>query len=155
MILAFVLPVSAAAPITVETALQVIIAGSSQTVTLSQLQKQLPSENLTVYSPVYGRLMTYQGFWLDQLLQTLKIDLGERDVVFQSADGYGTSLSAGEIGKEKWLLAYGEPHGWTPLPQHKPPALPGPWYLVGRDTNSYKETPWPYQVVAIKIRGDW
>jgi len=50
---------------------------------------------------------------------------------------------------------YGEPQGWSALPERKKPTFPGPWYVVGREPGSYQEFPWPYQVVAIKIRGDW
>lgn len=132
-----------------------IVAGSARTVKRSDLEKKIIPAEITVYSPVYQRPMTYQGFWLDELLAAAGIRLGEEDVVFESSDGYGTSLSADEVGKKKWLVAYGESGGWTPLPERKSPTFPGPWYVVGRYTGSYQEFPWPYQVVTLKIRRDW
>ena len=132
-----------------------IVAGSTRTVSRSELEKTIAPVELTVYSPVYQHPMTYRGFWLDQILQTLHIHAGEQDIVFECADGYGTSMPSGDIGKEKWLVAYGEPQGWTPLPERHARTTPGPWYVVGREPSSYKDLPWPYQVVAIKIRGDW
>jgi len=135
--------------------LQIIVSGSTRTVTRLELEKEITPAELTVYSPVYQRPMTYQGFWLDQVLKAVHVRLSDQDVVFEASDGYGTSLAPEEVGKEKWLLAYGEPGGWTPLPERNNPTFPGPWYVVGRDTSSYQEFPWPYEVVAIKIRADW
>ena len=138
-----------------EPVLQVIVSGSTRTLTLAELQQQLPSTQLTVYNPAYKRSLTYMGFWLDQVLKVQKIKLGHQEVVFLCADRYGTSFSADEVGRRKWLMAYGEPGGWTPLPDHASPVTPAPWYVIGRDPNSFKKSPWPYQVVGIKIQGDW
>jgi len=137
-----------------ELALKIVSNGSTQIVTKTQLARQLSPAEITVYSPVYDRPMTYQGFWLDDILNASHVHLIEEDLVFQCADGYGTSLPAADIGKQKWLVAFGEPQGWTPLPERNRPTFPGPWYVVGRETSSYKDFPWPYQVVTIKIRGD-
>jgi TPR repeat protein len=138
-----------------EPTLEIVVSGSTRTITLAELERRLHSVQLTVYNPAYKRSMTYEGFWLDQILDILKVKLGRQDVVFRCADGYGTSMAADEIGRQKWLMAYAEPQGWTPLPGHAPPMLPGPWYVIGRDPDSFKQTPWPYQVVEIRIQGDW
>jgi hypothetical protein len=131
------------------------VSESTRTISLEALQQDIHPTTLTVYNPAYKRTMTYTGFWLDQVLKILNVKLGQQDIVFQCDDGYGTSMSADEVGRRKWLMAYAEPGGWTPLPNHAPPAGPGPWYVVGRDPESFKQTPWPYQVVGIKIRADW
>jgi hypothetical protein len=139
-----------------EAVLQIVLPGSTRSVTRAELEKKITPAEITVYSPIYQRPMTYQGFWLDEILNTFHIHLsGEDDLVFQCDDGYGTSLPASEVGRQKWLVAFGEPQGWTPLPERHTPTFPGPWYIVGRDSGSYQQFPWPYQVVAIKIRGDW
>ena len=135
--------------------LDVFVSGSTRTIMLADLKQHLQPVQLTVVNPAYEHTMTYEGFWLDDLLKYLEVKLGQEDIVFQCADGYGSSLFADEVGKKQWLLAYGEPHGWTPLPDHTPDLQPGPWYLIGRDPASFKKTPWPYQVVGIKIRCDW
>jgi len=137
----------------VEPALKIVTEASTQVVTQSQLAGRLSPAEITVYSPVYQSQMTYQGFWLEQILQTLRIHPAEQDIVFVSADGYETSMPVGDIGKEKWLVAFGEPRGWTPLPERHQLTTPGPWYVVGREASSYQEFPWPYQVTAIKIQG--
>jgi hypothetical protein len=138
-----------------ERALEVLVAGSTRTISLADLQRQLQPARLTVYNPAYQRSMTYDGFWLDQVLKILNIKLGGQELVFECKDGYGTSFFADEVGLRKWLMAYNELGGWTPLPHHAPPMSPGPWYVVGSDPNSFKKSPWPYQVTGIKVRGDW
>jgi hypothetical protein len=133
-----------------------IEAAKTRKITKSELLKSVTPNQVTLYSPVYQHSMTYEGFWLDEVLTALHVHLtNEDDVVFQCEDGYGTSMPVTDIGKQKWLVAYGEPGGWTALPERKKPTLPGPWYVVGRDPGSYQEFPWPYQVIGIKIRGDW
>jgi hypothetical protein len=129
------------------------VDGSSATLALSSLRSYLPLAELTVYNPVYKKKMHYQGFWLDELLACLHIHPKERDVVFQAADSYATALAAGEIGKRRWLVAFGEKSGqWTPLPDRKPTATPAPWYVVGATLESFKDFPWPFQVIKIQIR---
>jgi hypothetical protein len=135
--------------------LELVVSGSTRTVTQADLEKRLGTARLTVYSPVYQRPMTYQGFWLDEILEAYHIRLSEQDLVFESTDGFGASLSGDEIGRQKWLVAYGDPQGWTPLPERNKPTLPGPWYVVGRDPSTYNSFPWPYQVFALKVRADW
>jgi hypothetical protein len=138
-----------------ELALKIIAAESTQIVTKTELAQRLTPAEITVYSPVYQNPMTYRGFWLDEILNALHVHLTNEELVFQCDDGYGTSLPASDVGQQKWLVAFGEPQGWTPLPGRHKPTFPGPWYVVSRETSSYKDFPWPYQVVAIKILGDW
>jgi len=134
-------------------ALKFVTEKSTQVITRTELAARLTPAEITVYSPVYQRPMTYEGFWLDQVFQAFHLRPAEQDIVFESADGYETSLPVGDIGKEKWLVAYGEPEGWTPLPERHERTTPGPWYVVGREPSSYQDFPWPYQVIAIKIQG--
>jgi len=141
---------------TEDPSLTIVIGKAEQTITKTELAKRLMPAEITVYSPVYQRPMTYQGFWLDDILSTFHAAIPEDgDIAFQSTDGYGTSMTAHELGRQKWLVAYGQPEGWAPLPERKMRTLPGPWYVVGRESSSYREFPWPYQVTAIKIRGEW
>src|SRR5262249_17454566 len=74
--------------------LQVIFtnAGTSQSVTRAELEKRLSPAQVTVMSPVYGHPITYQGFWLDQVLRSLHIDAAEQEIQFQCADGFGAAL---------------------------------------------------------------
>jgi len=44
-----------------ELALKIVSNGSTQIVTKTQLARQLSPAEITVYSPVYDRPMTYQG----------------------------------------------------------------------------------------------
>ncbi len=146
-----------AAPVAAQDpALQVIINHSSSTVTMAQLKEWMNPATVTVYNPVYERIMSYDGFWLNQLLAALHVDLEEEDLIFQSADGYATSLVADEVGQKKWLLAYIETGGlWTPLPHRTSAATPAPWYLIGISPESFKETPWPYQVTTVKAQSSF
>ena len=146
-------PVMAAALVVAsEPTFQVIVtSAASFTVSLSDLRKSLMVVACKVNSPVYKKPMTYRGFWLEDVLQTLHLS-AHKEIGFESADGYGTAISSQEIGKNNWLLAFSETDGgWTPLPGHKEVRTPGPWYLVGKTPASYKETPWPYGVTKIKI----
>ena len=133
--------------------LEIAAGGSTQKVTKAELQAILAPVEWTVYSPVYQRQMTYEGFWLEDIFSARHVSAAGTDIVFKCADGYGTSLSASEVGEHKWLVAFGEPQGWTPLPERNVLTLPGPWYVIGREASSYQETPWPYRVVAIEISG--
>ena len=138
-----------------EPELKIISGGSTQSITRAELGRKLQAAQITVYSPVYQRQMTYEGFWLDEIFRALHASLGDQDISFECADHYGTSMPAGDVGEKKWLVAYGELPGltWTPLPERHALTLPGPWYVVGRDPSSYNDFPWPYQVISIQVSG--
>ena len=131
------------------------VEGSTRSVTLADLRRSLKVETCSTTNPVYQKKMTYEGFWLDDLLPVLRLPL-DQDIGFEAVDGYGTSLSQQEIGRHRWLLAFGEKGGgWTPLPRHKKGVTPGPWYLVGASPESFKEVEWPYGIVKIKMTKDF
>jgi hypothetical protein len=118
------------------------------------LRKRLPTAEVTVYNPDYRRTITYQGFWLDQVLGLFNRPGDE--LVFKCADGYTTVLPRPGVGVKKWLLAYGEKGGtWTPLVHDGKTLSPGPWYVVGTSSDSFKEFPWPYQVVTLEMTHSW
>ena len=90
-----------------EPSLKIEIGGSARTVTKAELAGRISPQEITLYSPVYQRPMTYQGFWLDEVLKVAHVSLGEQDVVFESSDGYGAfsrlTMSARRNGW--WLTA--------------------------------------------------
>jgi len=133
-----------------EVTLRIETPSQSQTVSLDDLQKQFKPETLKVYNQVYKREMTYQGFWLEQVLKIAHFPKGP-DVIFICRDGYTALLPAALIGKHQWLLAYREASGsWTPLDQGGQQVSPAPWYLVSAKKASFADFPWPYQIIAIR-----
>jgi hypothetical protein len=117
------------------------------------LRQHITEATLKVFNPVYQKEMTYKGFWLDEILKLEKVKVGDRDIVFHASDGYTTALAAGELGRRRWLLAYGEANGsWTPLPNRKTVVSPAPWYLVGTSSESFKSFEWPFQLTAVTVR---
>jgi len=135
-----------------EPSLEVVVNGSPQTVTVADLERRIAPNVLGVYNPAYKRSMTYEGFWLDEIFETMKAGFKDKDIVIQCADDYFTSMTSGELGHHQWLLAFQEKGGgWTPLPGHNSVVSPAPWYLVGSSSDSFKAFPWPYKVVRFKI----
>ncbi len=127
-----------------------------QSWTLEQLKKKLKVHTRTLKNPEYpgGREVTYEGFLFSEVLallpQAAKNEDPARSLLFTCADGYQPSLPARQGMKGDWLLAFGEKGGgWLAFKQGKRDISPGPFYLIGTDSN-FKEFPWPYQLVGVE-----
>lgn len=139
--------------------------GQVKALDVSDLQKIVPPETMTVENPAYNKKrITYRGFPLRELLQRLSglPSMNDYKIVVTCLDGYRPVLDATIFSSGRALLAYQEdvvndpsqktPDGlWTQVKLGKDMVSPGPFYIVWDSATGTYPQGWPFQIVEILL----
>lgn len=121
---------------------------------LEELRAKLDVASVTVFSPVYGKNKTYEGFWLRDILTLAGLQAGPAkfdELTFICDDGYEASAALSLVESSRMLVAFREAMGdFEDFRQGKETVNPGPYYVVGTTAGSYDRFPWPNRVESIE-----
>ncbi len=139
----------------------VLLGGEVKSLATGEMATRIAGglETLTVDHPVYKQEKTYRGYWLRDVMATAGFEpLAARELIFHCSDGYAPSLPSERLAAEELFLAVeqvGAPGGakWEKVRIGKEYLSPAPFYVIGRESASYKRFPWPLQVERIEALG--
>ena len=157
--LTFLMTISSAhAKLNQDVTLTIELDGKASNFKLRDLQKRLPTFEVTLYNPVYKRTITYRAFKFFEVARLAKIDIFKaKQISFAARDGYEAVLSHKVLKDypEPWLAfeelntANGET--FTLVGEGKELIDPAPFYLLWQQPDSYKAFPWPFAVTRVTL----
>ncbi len=134
--------------------LEIDVGKGTVSYSLDELKAALPVVQVTVFNPSYSKNVTYDGFWLLDLLKFAGLTATQDqydEIAFVCADGYAPTKPFAILESVKMLVAFQEAGGsFQEFLHGKTMTDPGPYYVVGTTKNSYAKFGWPYQVTKIE-----
>lgn len=135
--------------------LELTLGDLTREYSLTELRATLPPASARVFNPDYNTEITYQGFYLADLLRHAGYALsgdGDDEIAFECVDGYRPSRPAKLVERLEMLVAFEQAGGgWELIPHGKAMVTPGPFYVVSTAPKTFQEFPWPFQVVGISV----
>lgn len=120
---------------------------------LKELKKKLSIEEITVFNPEFQGTFTYKTFRLKDLLLLSGVDAKSKvdELAFTCADGFSPTISYDKARELDLRVAFEEKKGgWTKVSHGKEKITPGPFYVIGKQRESYDVFQWPFQVVSLE-----
>lgn len=136
---------------------------TNRTFHLRDIHPKLAKTHIVVDDPVYQRKKRFEGFWLEDVLRHVGVELvPESVIIFSSFDGYQARVPATLIAERKPVLAFRDldsTNGWELFERGKEKTTPAPFYLVwhrlpdlDRLNAKNPDLAWPYQITQIEHR---